>query len=272
MRTVSDKLTNVVLGATSGIGTAVARRLAPQGPLIVAGRNETRAKELANELGPDARPVVCDMTDAAQIAGLASEIGRLGAIVITAGGAESESPGVALDLNLGGPARVAAAVDHLVEPGSVCIFFGSVGAYIAPPTTDEMLAVLDDPTSPDLAGRFEAVASGMGMMGYQFAKLALARLTQRLAISWAPRGGRCLCLVPGVIATPLSDAALVTFPEGMEALMRLVAQERMGEADEVAAVVEFLCSPGAAYMTGSEVVVDGGFAAKLSIEGFSLPT
>jgi NAD(P)-dependent dehydrogenase (short-subunit alcohol dehydrogenase family) len=246
--------------------------LAPQGPLIVAGRNEVRSKELANELGPDARPVVCDMTDAEQIAGLAGEIGRLGAIVITAGGGDAEIPGAMLDVNLGGPARVAAAVDHLVEPGSVCVFFGSVGAYIAPPTTDEMLAVLDDPTAPDLPGRFEAVASGMGMLGYQFAKLALARLTKRLAISWAPRGGRCLCVVPGVIDTPLSEAAQETGPEGMEMLMRLVAQERMGTADEVAAVVEFLCSPGAAYMTGSEVIVDGGFAAKLSVEGFSFPT
>src|SRR5688500_13252699 len=76
-------MTNVVVGAGSGMGVAVARKLAPRGPLLVVDRDVESVEKLAEELGPAAHAVCCDITDQAQIDALIEEIDDLAAFVCT---------------------------------------------------------------------------------------------------------------------------------------------------------------------------------------------
>jgi NADP-dependent 3-hydroxy acid dehydrogenase YdfG len=75
-------MTNVVVGAGSGMGTAVARALAPRGRLIAADRNLAAVAAVAAELGGDVTPVECDVTDAGQIDAMVKSIDDLDAIVL----------------------------------------------------------------------------------------------------------------------------------------------------------------------------------------------
>ena len=78
-------MTNVVIGAASGMGAAVARRLAPRGALVIADRSADGLEALRDELGGDVRALPCDVTDQAQVDALFAGVDQLDALVVTAG-------------------------------------------------------------------------------------------------------------------------------------------------------------------------------------------
>jgi 3-oxoacyl-[acyl-carrier protein] reductase len=105
------------------------------------------------------------------------------------------------------------------------------------------------------------IASIIGMMGnagqanYAASKGGLIALTKSLAKEMAPRGIRVNAVAPGFIATEMTEK----IPEKLrEEMVRSIPLGRMGEPDDVAAVVSFLTSPAAGYITGQVIVVDGG--------------
>lgn len=118
------------------------------------------------------------------------------------------------------------------------------------------------------AGSLVNVSSGAGQRGsasggvhYSAAKAGVFGLTKGLAKQVAP-DVRVNCVVPGLIDTPLTtDSDLWTDAE-IEAFAESLPLERLGDPDEVARVIEFLCGPGGAYLTGSVVTVDGGAALR----------
>jgi NAD(P)-dependent dehydrogenase (short-subunit alcohol dehydrogenase family) len=124
---------NVVVGAASGIGAAVAGQLAGRGPLIVADQNIAGVRAIASELGDDAQAVVCDITSASDVAALVARVGRLGDLVVTAGLSPSMAAGQRiLDVNLVGRTRIVDAFEATVGPGSVAVVFAAAGAHSVP--------------------------------------------------------------------------------------------------------------------------------------------
>ena len=231
---------NVVIGGASGIGAALAPLL--PGTTLIADR-----------VGAEHD---CDLTDPASLVALAAQIDRLDALVVTAG--VSPSMGTAeliLDVDLVGMARVLDAFDHLVGPGSVAVCVASMAGHMMTLSSD-VLAAIDRPLDRDAVLALTHDPS----TAYVYAKQGVIRLVRRTAPSWGRRGARIVSVSPGVVDTPMG-AAEIASGNGTDQMAAASSLGRSGTAEEVAAVIAFLCSPLASYITGTDVLVDGGTVA-----------
>lgn len=251
---------DVVIGAGSGMGAAVAAAVHGDRLLIAADRDLVAAERTVAGLGGGAHAAACDVTDPASVAALASRVPRLGALVITAGLSPTMADGERIfDVNLVGSARVLQAFDAAVTEGTAAVCFASLAAHSAPPA-EEVLAALDDPLAPDLGERLRAAGIDPSEPNgaYSLSKHGVLRLVRRSVPSWVARGARVLSLSPGIIDTPMGRQELAQQP-AMQGMIDLVG--RLGTAEELAAVAAFLVSPKASFMSGCDVLVDGGFMA-----------
>jgi NAD(P)-dependent dehydrogenase (short-subunit alcohol dehydrogenase family) len=253
----------VVVGAGSGMGAAVARRLHGPQPMIVADVDAAAAARMAAELGGDVVAVQCDVTDPASCDALASKLDGLAVLVVTAGLSPTMADGPRiLDVNLCGTVRLLQAVDATVGEGTVAVLFASSAAhgYTLPP---ELLSALDEPLAPDLVGRLQMAGLDPTVpeFAYPLSKHGVVRLVRRTAASWWGRCARIMSLSPGIIETPMGTREFERQPAMADMIEKV---GRMGTADEVAAVVAFLVSDDASFMTGSDVLVDGGVVAMTS--------
>jgi NAD(P)-dependent dehydrogenase (short-subunit alcohol dehydrogenase family) len=252
--------TNVVIGAASGMGEAVARMLANKGPLILADRDIDAATKVAAELGGDCRALACDITDQASVDVLVEATDRLGALVLTAGLSPSMSDGRhILEVNLLGTDRVVHAFERVLHPGSVAVCFASSSAYLIPAdsTIDQLL---DEPSAASLAQ-----LGAMGMLdhsgiAYAISKRGVIRLIQRHAGAWGAAGARLVSLSPGIIDTPMGRLEDKNEP-AMSDMVATSAAGRQGRPEEVARVVAFLISKDASFIMGTDILVDGGMVA-----------
>jgi len=99
---------------------------------------------------------------------------------------------------------------------------------------------------------------------YGLAKRANQARVEAASVTWGRRGGRVVSLSPGVIATPMGRAELAgPFGDIMRDMVEQSGTGRLGTADDIAALVEFLVSPSASFITGTDILIDGGVVAAL---------
>jgi NAD(P)-dependent dehydrogenase (short-subunit alcohol dehydrogenase family) len=173
-------------------------------------------------------------------------------------------------VDLVGAHLIAAAVGPHMVSGGTAIFISSLASYL-PPRDPALEALLDAPLDE---GFLDGLAALHGAepdfdWSYNYAKLGVNRLVERLAVEWGPRQVRALSLSPGMIDSPMARAEGATLPshDGSEARLtrtdkaREIPLGRQGSMLEVVSVAEFLVSDGASFLNGIDIPVDGGHRA-----------
>jgi NAD(P)-dependent dehydrogenase (short-subunit alcohol dehydrogenase family) len=265
----------IVTGGARGIGAACAARvIGSVDVLVLVDLDPSATAEAAARLAtPDTRcePVGADISDPAAVARIADVAGGLGTVhrLVHAAGI-SPTMGTwdrMLAVDLVGTALLVEAVRPLVTEGSAIVCIASMAAQlIATQATPDIDRVIDDPLSADLLDHYRAaVGSAADDPGtaYSWAKRGVRRLVERQAASFGALGTRICSVSPGTIDTPMGLQEFERQP-GMRDLESMAPLGRSGHADEIAAVVEFLLSDGASFLTGTDVLVDGGVCAAIS--------
>ncbi len=261
----------VVVGAGT-MGMAVARRLAQRHRVLLADIDGERAAAQVAAMrgeGCDAAAIACDVTNSAAVRAMASAVAEKGGLAVLAHVA-GLSPSLGdfrtiMRVNLTGVALVAEALLPLARQGSAAILIASLAAHnFRPP--DEIVAILHQPSAPDLAERLAAALGPEGatpQMAYVHAKWGILAYARRNAAAWGQRGARIVSLSPGLIATT-QGALEFEKSEGKRRMFELSPLKREGTMLEIADAVEFLASPRASFISGTDLLVDGGLAGVMA--------
>lgn len=248
----------VVTGAASGMGRACLERLRGTVDVMLAVDVQAPAIEAA-------KGIACDVRDAAAVQALADRVAELGTFrtLVHAAGI-SPTMGDArtiVDVNFVGTTRILDAFAPLVTVGSVAVPFSSSAGYL--PLVflgDELTGLIADPRAADFLERAAPLLPDTGM-AYSYSKVGVQLEAREAAVRWAALGARVVSLSPGSIDTPMGRLELENQPL-MRDMLAAHPMGRLGDPDEIAAVVAFICSADASFLSGIDILVDGAEQAK----------
>jgi NAD(P)-dependent dehydrogenase (short-subunit alcohol dehydrogenase family) len=231
-----------IIGATGGIGAALARRLAPQAQLVLSARNEAPLTALASELGAHACTVDATQPESIQqaLTNVLQIYGRIDAVVLSVG-----------SILLKSAHRTSLDEWHTTITQNLHAAF-----YVVRAVTDKMQR------QPDGGSilLFSTAAAQIGFANHEAiaaAKAGVEGLARATAASYAPRNIRVNVIAPGLVDTTMAQA-ITRNPTALEASRQMHPLGRIGVADDVAHIAEAVLT--STWMTGQVVVIDGGLS------------
>ena len=262
----------VVIGAGS-IGQAIARRTGAGKHVLLADFNETNlqnAKTALEDAGHTVSTQRVDVSDAESVRALAQAAAGLGDVVqviSTAGVSPVQAPAEAvLAVDLYGTAVVLEEFGKVIAPGGAGVHISSMAGHMPPPLDPETAHALAFTPVEELLALPALAPDAVPNSGaaYAISKQANHLRVQAAAVIWGDRGARVNSISPGIILTPLArDEMSGPGAEGYQKMIEVSAAGRVGTADEVATAAAFLLGPDAGFITGTDLLIDGGVIAAL---------
>lgn len=253
----------VITGGMGGIAQACAMTFKNQ-PIVITDYSQKLVDEAVTTLqkeGLDVSGIACDITKTADIKSLVDFVGKAGdmqALIHTAGvsGTVNDLKKV-YTIDLVATELLIDAFYDLAVQDSVAILLSSMMAY----TVASYDKYDDALTNPQAEGSFETVSQFVhdsSDVMYNFVKRGVQLLTHKNVDKWGEKGARILSVSPGVIETPMALKAAEEHPERMAAIKQATPLKRNGQPEDVADVIHFLAGHGARFITGTDILVDGG--------------
>ncbi len=253
----------IVTGAASGMGEASARLMGEAGwELLLCDVNAERLASAAKAMGQgDADQLAGDISapDFGDRLVAALKGRKIGALIHCAG----LSPTMAsaeriLEVNLAATMRLTDTVLPHMSEGACAVLFASSAAHQIGDRMDDTIGAV---VTPEAVASLEPLCQGNSGTAYSVAKRGVYLWTRYIAHEFGKRGARTASISPGIIATPMGNQEMEQQPV-MKVLVEKSALPRPAKAEEVGAVAVFLCSPQASFITGTDILVDGGSLAR----------
>ncbi|MFL6107539.1 MAG: SDR family NAD(P)-dependent oxidoreductase [Marmoricola sp.] len=220
----------VVIGGASGIGEATAQALTTAGHVVVVA-----------DLAPPSGGIAVDVSDETQVAALFDQV-------------VAEHGGFTGVVNCAGVSTLAQVVDHDAAEFRRVVDVNLTGAFLVVKHAGQRIA--DGGAIVSLSS-LNARQPGTGMVAYCSAKAGMVMLTEVAALELGPRGVRVNAVSPGLVVTPLTAPAM-DIPGVRDGYLENTPLGRSGEPSEIAALIRFLLSDDAAWITGENIDINGG--------------
>jgi NAD(P)-dependent dehydrogenase (short-subunit alcohol dehydrogenase family) len=268
----------VVIGS-GGIGVAIARRQGFGKTVLLADFNEKTLKSAANDMKAASYAVetqVVDVSSRASVRALAeraASLGKVMQVVNTAGLSPNMAPPEkVLEVDLYGSAVVFEEFERVIAPGGAGLVISSMAGHMMPPLPADQEHALAFAPADELLGLPFLKEIPNSLVGYMLAKRANHLRVQAAAMTWGARGARVNSISPGIVVTPLARHELNSaIGDGYRAMIAASPSKRMAPPEEIAVAATYLLGPDAGFITGSDLLIDGGVIAAMRAGKLPVP-
>ncbi len=271
---MSNKIVSVITGGSSGLGLASAVELSKYGVIIISGRNAERlqaASEKLAQVGIENYTFQCDSANMKSVQKLADFAVTKGDIkyVVNCAGISGDCPDAErrkiLEINAIGTINAVKAFYPLIIEGGVQINISSMGHLmdiLFGLHNTNYSAVFSKWDSPNFINDLLTLVPESDVdkdLAYTISKVFVTWFTKANTFRYAQHKTRIISVSPGHFDTPMLREIVATKPEIFAAMYQANPAERWGKPEEMGTLIRFLCSPAAAYINGTDILIDGGY-------------
>lgn len=267
-----------LLGAGS-MGTAIVRRIAAGRKILLGDISEKNLERVAHDFqysGYDVETMIVNALEKESVEAFAQKAASLGNVMYfidTAGASPNQAkPEHILALDMVGTGYAIDAFGQVMAKGGAGLIISSQTGYMYPIPYEKELEILATPTDKlmELAIIKETAMQSSGL-AYMIAKRVNHLQAQKAAATkWKERRARINTISPGVIVTPLAYDEFAAAGEGYQQMIDTSAAERTGTSDEIAEAGAFLLGEHAGFITGTDLLIDGGVIAAIRTGNYKL--
>ncbi|MDO4995237.1 MAG: SDR family oxidoreductase [Bacteroidales bacterium] len=275
----NEKKEVVVLLGAGSMGTAIVRRIAAGKTILLGDISEKALERVGDDFrrsGYDVETMVVNALQKDSIEAFAKKSAEVGSVMYfidTAGASPNQAnPEHIVDLDMVGTGYAVDAFGEVMAQGGAGLIISSQAAYMYAIPNDIELQLVNTPTEnlKDVPFIKEVAMQNSGL-AYMIAKRMNHLQAQHAAVtSWCKRKARINTISPGVIVTPLAYDEFNANGEGYQRMIDASAAQRTGTSDEIAEAAAFLLSEHARFITGTDLLIDGGVIAAIRTGKYQL--